>query len=93
MFWEYFNRKRAGEAGPRADDLFLGLWFTGALAFCVLVYLTGAARYLLPAVPPFILMVVRRAELRTGGRLLHLAVPALFATAIMAMAVNLIPET
>ena len=23
VFWEYFNRKRAGEAGPKADDLFL----------------------------------------------------------------------
>ncbi|MFZ0430528.1 MAG: glycosyltransferase family 39 protein, partial [Acidobacteriota bacterium] len=90
--WEIFRsfgrslRSLRSLPSEAADDLFLGLWFTGALAFCVLVYLTGAARYLLPAVPPFILMVVRRAELRTGGRLLHLAVPALFATAIMALA-------
>ena len=23
VFWEYFNKKRAGESGPKNDDLFL----------------------------------------------------------------------
>ncbi len=23
VFWEYFNKKRAGEAGPQMDDLYL----------------------------------------------------------------------
>ncbi len=44
------------------DDLFLGVWFLGVVVFCALFYLTGAARYLLPATPALVLLMMRRAE-------------------------------
>jgi len=76
----------ASAAGSGADDLFLGLWFLGATTFCVTFYLTGAARYLLPAIPPLVLMMVRRAERVMPGRVSFLAVPALVLTGLMALA-------
>ena len=45
-----------------ADELFLSLWFTGVLVFCAAVYMTGSARYLLPAIPPLVLILFRRLE-------------------------------
>ncbi len=89
--WEIGSRFigsfRAFRVRPRdnVDDLFLGIWFLGALAFCAIVYLTGSARYLLPAVLPFVLMMVRRAERLLGGKITRLAVPALLATASVAL--------
>jgi 4-amino-4-deoxy-L-arabinose transferase-like glycosyltransferase len=45
--------------GWASDDFFLGLWFTGMLAACVAAFFSGSARYLLPAFPALLLMVMR----------------------------------
>jgi 4-amino-4-deoxy-L-arabinose transferase-like glycosyltransferase len=45
-----------------AEDFFLGCWFFGVVLFCVLVYMTGSARFLLPALPPLILILFRILE-------------------------------
>ncbi len=42
-----------------ADDFFLSLWFAGMLIGCVLAFFSGSARYLLPACPALLLIVIR----------------------------------
>jgi hypothetical protein len=54
-----------------SDDLFLSLWFLGMLFFCVIVYMTGSARYLLPAVPPLVLIFCRFLESAVNERWLR----------------------
>ena len=45
--------------GWPSDDLFLGLWFVGMLVGCVAMFFSGSARYLLPASPALLLLVMR----------------------------------
>ena len=45
--------------GWAADDLFLCLWFVGMLIGCIAAFFSGSARYLLPAYPPLLLIVMR----------------------------------
>ena len=45
--------------GWAADDLFLSLWFVGMLIGCVAAFFSGSARYLLPAYPALLLIVMR----------------------------------
>lgn len=80
-----------GRSEGDTDDLFLGLglWFLGALTFCVLFYLTGAARHFLSAVLPFVLMTVRRTERLAGEKVRRFAVPALLATGSLALALGI----
>jgi 4-amino-4-deoxy-L-arabinose transferase-like glycosyltransferase len=59
-------RLRHGDRGR--DDLFLGTWFVGALVFGATAYLTGSARYLLPATPPFVLLLFRGWECHIYAR-------------------------
>ena len=51
-----------------SDDLFLCLWFTGMLVACITVFLGGSARYLLPACPAVLLLVLRADEPRNTSR-------------------------
>jgi hypothetical protein len=58
--------------GWAADDLFLSLWFVGMLIGCVVAFFSGSARYLLPACPALLLLVMRfvkRAPVFYGGLL------------------------
>jgi hypothetical protein len=50
------------------DDVFLILWFLGMLAACVVAFYSGSARYLLPACPPLLLLLIRADEQRTTAR-------------------------
>jgi hypothetical protein len=50
------------------DEVFLSVWFAGWLIFCVAAYMNGSARYLIPAMPPLILIVFRRIESLSDGR-------------------------
>jgi hypothetical protein len=50
------------------DEFFLSIWFAGWLIFCVAAYMNGSARYLIPAMPPLILIVFRRIESLSDGR-------------------------
>ncbi len=43
-------------------DLFLRVWFAGMILFAAILYMTGSARYLLEAMPPFVLLFYRRVE-------------------------------
>jgi hypothetical protein len=45
--------------GWASDDFFLGLWFTGVLVACVAAFFSGSARYLLPASPALLLLMMR----------------------------------
>jgi hypothetical protein len=45
--------------GWAADDLFLSLWFVGMLIGCVFAFFSGSARYLLPACPALLLVMMR----------------------------------
>jgi hypothetical protein len=45
-----------------ADDLFLGAWLVGVFLFCASAYMNGSARYVLPAMPALILILVRLME-------------------------------
>ncbi|HEV2495137.1 MAG TPA: glycosyltransferase family 39 protein [Terriglobia bacterium] len=52
------------------ETVFLSLWFVGVLTYCVLLFPSGSARYLLPAAPPLILLLLRGNERRlesSGG--------------------------
>lgn len=44
------------------ETVFLSLWFLGVLSYCVLIFPSGSARYLLPAAPPLILLLLRSTE-------------------------------
>jgi hypothetical protein len=60
--------------GSRSDWTFLVTWLVCTLAGAVLLLPFGSARYLLPALPPLWLLLVRRAQSMLGnGRGLHLA--------------------
>jgi hypothetical protein len=54
--------KQGGADAGRTAECFLAIWLLGALLLAVLFYMTGSARYLLPAVPPLVLLAVRRLE-------------------------------
>ncbi|RPJ60499.1 MAG: hypothetical protein EHM23_10235 [Acidobacteria bacterium] len=67
------------------DDLFLGVWFLGVVVFCVLFYLTGAARYLLPATPALVLLMMRRAEEAVIPKMQPLAIATATFTGLTAL--------
>jgi hypothetical protein len=46
----------------RERELFLGAWFIGMLLFTATFYMTGSARYLFSAMPPFVVLFYRRLE-------------------------------
>jgi len=47
-----------------SETLFLSLWFLGVLFYCVAIFISGSARYLLPAAPPLVLLLVRASDAR-----------------------------
>lgn len=69
-----------------ADDLFLGLWAGGMLVFCALAYMNGSARYVLPAIPPLIVIIFRRLErAQDGTRLRRFALANIVASGAFAL--------
>ena len=59
--------RRKGDANGDGDAIFLSLWFVGVLFYSIVISYSGAARYLLPAVPPLVLMLVRATEATFPG--------------------------
>lgn len=51
------------------DSVFLSLWFLGVLFYCIVIFFSGSARYLLPAAPPLILLLVRATQDKLGVNL------------------------
>ncbi len=49
-----------GIAPPEAQ--FLGLWYFGVSAYCLLLFTEGSARYILPLVPPVLICFFRQLE-------------------------------
>ncbi len=45
------------------DSQFLGLWYWGVLAYCLLLFIDGSARYILPLVPPLLIYYFRWLEI------------------------------
>jgi 4-amino-4-deoxy-L-arabinose transferase-like glycosyltransferase len=64
------DRQQGAAAGSPQDALFLRLWLALSLLAAILVLPFGAARYVLPALPPLVLLLVRRWQgfLAAGGR-------------------------
>lgn len=54
------GEKALGVAPPEAQ--FLGLWYFGVIAYCLLLFTEGSARYLLPIVPPVMICFFRQLE-------------------------------
>jgi hypothetical protein len=73
-----FQAQTASTGGQReplpqeaTDGFFLGAWFLGVVTFCGVFYMTGSARYLLPATPPLVLILLRQMERDFGVKTLH----------------------
>lgn len=45
-----------------AENQFLGLWYFGVAACCIVLFTEGSARYILPLVPPVLLLFFRELE-------------------------------
>jgi hypothetical protein len=76
--------------GRIAEDLFLGSWFLGMLLFCVGACMTGSARYLLPAMPPLVLILFRRLDSdMKDGRARAIAAANLVLCALMALSLSI----
>jgi hypothetical protein len=60
VVWRVAESAWRGRA--QRDALFLAAWFAGALALAIGLYITGSARYLLPAMPPMVLVLVESAR-------------------------------
>ncbi len=46
------------------DIVFLCSWFLAVLLYCIFIFFSGSARYLLPAAPPLVLLLVRATEVQ-----------------------------
>jgi len=68
---------------------FLGAWFCGVFLFCIIFYMTGSGRYLLPLTPPLVLMFVREAETVFSARVRTLVLGgSIAATACLALLIS-----
>jgi hypothetical protein len=47
----------------RLEAQFLSLWYFGVIAYCLVIFTEGSARYILPLVPPVLLLFFRRLEM------------------------------
>jgi hypothetical protein len=83
----------AGPGPPAADRVFMVCWLAGALATGILVLPFGAARYMLPVLPPLAMILVASRE----GRIAHrpwlrpagaVAIALTFAGALLLSAVD-----
>jgi hypothetical protein len=54
----------SGKSLGFSEEAFLGLWYFAAAAGCAFLFTEGSARYILPLVPPAILMFFRDLEVR-----------------------------
>ncbi len=75
-----------GEGIPEFHGLpgqFLGLWYFGVAAGCLLVFTEGSARYILPLVPPVLICFFRTLELAEVGEYRR-ASPPLFSVSMVA---------
>jgi hypothetical protein len=69
---------------------FLGIWFCGVFLFCIIFYMTGSGRYLLPLTPPLVLAFVREMEAVCSKRLRPIVLTvSIAATAGLALALSI----
>jgi hypothetical protein len=61
---DVFSPDDRGAEPGEIEGQFLSLWYFGVLAYCLLVLTEGSARYLLPLVPPFLIVFMRHLESR-----------------------------
>ena len=63
-FLDAFRRERSERTGfDRVEAQFLSLWYFGVVAYCLILFTEGSARYILPLVPPVLLFFFRRLEI------------------------------
>jgi 4-amino-4-deoxy-L-arabinose transferase-like glycosyltransferase len=62
LFWNSFCGGREERGLDSRDSQFLGLWYFGVLAYCLILFTEGSARYILPLVPPFLIFYFRQLE-------------------------------
>lgn len=52
------------ETAPARDQIFLTVWVMGVFVYCVAIFFTFTARYMLPMVPPAMLLLVKETDIR-----------------------------
>ncbi|MGD0100506.1 MAG: glycosyltransferase family 39 protein [Acidobacteriota bacterium] len=60
--WNAFGKRLNRLESDSINEQFLGLWYFGVLAYCLLLFTEGSARYILPLVPPFLIRYFRHLE-------------------------------
>lgn len=83
LLTEAFGKFPAQAGFPRAEARFLSLWYWGVMAYCILMFTEGSARYILPLVPPLLLCVFRRLEVKEVSEY-RLGRPAFLGSAFLA---------
>ncbi len=64
LFWKSFLSRDSEPCGlARSAAQFLALWYFGVTAYCQLILPEGSARYILPLIPPVLIMFYRRLEI------------------------------
>jgi 4-amino-4-deoxy-L-arabinose transferase-like glycosyltransferase len=58
----FFKPGAAAEGWRRLDMQFLALWYCGIAAYCLLLFTEGSARYILPLVPPVLIVFFKGIE-------------------------------
>ncbi len=53
------------------DNIFLFIWFIGILLINIIIYPFNAVRYILPLIPPFIVVFINQIEKRFKKRYIH----------------------
>jgi hypothetical protein len=65
------------------EGQFIGLWYFGVMAYCVLILTEGSARYILPLVPPLLICFFRQLEVAEATEYRKSSIP-LFNSSILA---------
>jgi 4-amino-4-deoxy-L-arabinose transferase-like glycosyltransferase len=65
LLWRAFGRGGGDVFGlDRIDAQFVALWYFGVAAYCLLLFTSGSARYILPLVPAVLIFFFRWLEIR-----------------------------
>jgi hypothetical protein len=65
LLWSAFgNGKTAADGFSTMDSQFITLWYFGVATYCLVLFTGGSARYILPLVPPVLILFFRRLEIR-----------------------------
>jgi hypothetical protein len=79
--------RKDNEAGS-SESVFLAAWFGFVLLYCIVIFFTSTARYILPLIPPLVIFVTREVHRLISARRFTLVV-LLAATTVQAAAMSI----